>query len=87
MAMNRSKRDVWPRHQPTRFVFVPRGHRYQRPWQGFVVDFRQRSKRWEAFVVYVDEDFDGAPLISRWWPVEKLRSVTVDPNLPQDDWF
>lgn len=87
MGMNRSRRDVWEAHEPTRFVFVPRGHRYARPWQGYVVEFRQQGRKWEALVVYMDEDAGGSPLIWKWWPVEKLRSAKVDPNKRRDEWF
>lgn len=85
--MNRPKSDRWPTHEPTRFAFVPREHRNMRPWQGYVVDFRRQSYRWEALVVYMDEDAEGSPLIWKWWPIEKLRAAKVDPNRPRDEWF
>lgn len=87
MGHNRPKRDRWPAHDPTRWVFIEHGLRFDRPWQGFVIDWRRHSYRWSALVTYIDDRQDGAPLVQKWFPVELLRPVEVDPNPPQDEWF
>ena len=54
--------------------------RYERPWQGYVVDWKHDRYKWEALVVYQDETLDGSPLVWRWCPVEQLRPLYPDPN-------
>ena len=80
MATNPSRRDKWPAYRPTRHVLILRKRRFERPWQGYVVDWKHHSYRWEALVVYQDETLDGAPLVWRWFPVEQLRPLYPDPN-------
>ncbi|WP_156464522.1 hypothetical protein [Aeromicrobium sp. Root495] len=87
MGMNPSKLDRWPRYERVHFVLVKRGHRYERPWQGFVVGWRRAGRGWEALVTYVDEQADGSGVHTDWFPQARLRPVEVDPNPPRDDWF
>lgn len=87
MGMNRPKRDKWPAHEPTRFVFISHGTRFERPWQGFVIDWKRHGYKWSALVAYMDESDEDLPLVQRWFPLDELRPVTVDPNPPRDEWF
>lgn len=88
MGMNRSRRDVWPPYEPTRHVLIKRqDYRYARPFQGFVVDWKQDGKKWEALVVFMDERLDGQPLVQTWFPVEHLTPCHPDPNPQRDAWF
>lgn len=86
--MNRTRRDVWPPYAPTRHVLVTRlDYRYARPFQGFVVDWKQTKRQWEALVVFMDETQGGVPMVQRWFPVEQLRPCHPDPNPSRDAWF
>jgi hypothetical protein len=86
--MNRSRRDVWPPYEPTRHVLVKRqDHRYARPMQGFVVEWRRVGNEWEALVAFADETHAGAPVTVTWFPVEQLRPCRPDPNEPRDHGF
>jgi hypothetical protein len=86
--MNRTRRDAWPPYDPTRHVLIKRlDHRYARPWQGFVVDWRQDERRWTALVVFMDETQDGLPLVQRWFPLDQLTPCHPDPNPQRDAWF
>ena len=59
--MNPSRRDKWPAYRPTRHVLVLRKRRFERPWQGYVIDWKHHSYKWEALVVYQDETLEGSP--------------------------
>lgn len=88
MGMNRPKSDKWPPYEPTRHVLVKRtDHRYARPWQGLVIDWKRDKRGWLALVVFMDEALEGSPLVQRWLPVDELRPVETDPNPQRDDWF
>jgi hypothetical protein len=86
--MNRTRRDAWPPYEPTRHVLVKRvDHRYARPWQGFVVEWRREAQQWTALVVFVDDTQDGSPVVQRWLPADRLRPCHPDPNPQRDAWF
>lgn len=85
--MNRPKSDRWPAYNPTRHVLIERDFRNDRPWQGFVVDWKRHGYKWSALVVFIDESVDGMPLVQQWLPIEKLRPMQTDPNPPRDEWF
>jgi hypothetical protein len=86
--MNRTRRDTWPPYKPTRHVLIKRrDHRYARPWQGFVVDWRRDQRQWTALVVFMDETQDGQPLVQRWFPLADLTPCHPDPNPQRDAWF
>jgi len=79
---------VWPPYEPTRHVLIKRtDHRYARPWQGFVVEWRQEKRVWAALVIFMDETDDGVQLVQRWFPAEQLRPCHPDPNPERDAWF
>ncbi len=80
VGMNPGRRDTWPAYRPTRHVLILRKRRYERPWQGYVVDWQLHSDTWAALVVYQDETLDGSPLVWKWFPVEQLRPLYPDPN-------
>ncbi len=83
--MNRSRHDVWPPYEPTRHVLIKlQDYRYARPWQGFVVEWKQAGKSWQALVVFADDSQPGAPLVLRWFPADQLRPCRPDPNAPRD---
>ncbi|NRQ51565.1 hypothetical protein [Aeromicrobium stalagmiti] len=86
--MNRPKSDKWPPYKPTRHVLIKReDHRFARPFQGFVVDWKRTGKKWEALVVFMDERVDGMPLVQTWFPIEQLMPCHPDPNPRRDEWF
>ena len=87
VGMNPSSFDRWPRYERVRFVLVKRQHRYERPWQGFIVDWRKTGRRWEALVTYVDDRAEGSGVRTDWFPDSQLRPIEVDPNPPRDAWF
>lgn len=61
---------------------------YQRPGRvQLVVDWKREKQGWLALVVFVDETANGATPVQRWFPLERLRPCTPDPNPPRDDWF
>jgi len=80
MAANPGRRDRWLAYRPTRHVLVLRKRRHERPWQGYVVDWKQHSHRWQALVVFQDETLDGSPIVWKWFPVEELWPLYPDPN-------
>ena len=80
MARNPGRRDKWPAYRPTRHVLVLRQRPYERPWQGYIVDWKHHSYMWSALVVYQDETLDGAPLVWKWFPVEQLWPLYPNPN-------
>ena len=80
MGSNPGRRDKWPAYRPTRHVLILRQRRYERPWQGYVVDWKHHTYKWEALVIYQDETLDGSPLVWRWFPVEQPRPLYPDPN-------
>jgi len=85
--MNPSSFDKWPRYERVRLVLVRREHRYERPWQGLIVDWRKTGRTWEALVTYIDDRAEGSGLRQEWFPATQLRPVDVDPNPPRDAWF
>ena len=85
--MNPSKRDRWPDYVPSRHVLVLREHRFERPWQGYVVDWKRDSYKWSVLVVFMDESLEGSPVLWKWFPLEKLRPLHPDPNPREDEWF
>ncbi|WP_109507343.1 hypothetical protein [Nocardioides speluncae] len=78
MAANPSKRDRWPDYKPVRFVLIRRRMRWERPYQGLLVEWRRHSYRWFALVAFVDDD--GA-MVMRWLPADTLLPIEVDPNV------
>ena len=80
VGANPSRRDGWPAYRPTRHVLILRKRRYERPWQGYVVDWKHHSYKWGALVVHQDETLEGSPLAWKWFPVEQLRPMYPDPN-------
>ena len=86
MGMNPGRRDRYPFHNPTRWVFIMRDHVSERPWQGYAVDWKRHSYKWSVLVVYVDDTIDGDPLVQAWFPAERLRPASVDPN-PREGLF
>lgn len=87
VGMNAGRRDRWPDFDPVRLVLVQRGHRFEQPWQGLLIDVRrQSSTRWSGLVVYVDERADGRPVVQRWFDGAALQLVKVDPNNAGVSW-
>lgn len=81
VGMNPSRRDRWPDFDPVRLVLVQRGHRFEQPWQGLLIDWRKDSStRWSGLVVFVDERAEGRPVVQRWFDGAVLSPVKVDPN-------
>lgn len=80
--MNRSKRDRWPPYKPGRHVLVLRHHRFERPWQGLLLEWRPHSYKWYARVNYVQDD--GVE-VTRWMPASRLYPLDVDPNVVESD--
>lgn len=85
--MNPGKRDKWPRYDRPRFVLINRERRYERPWQGYVVDIKESGRQWEALVAWVDDEADGQPMRLEWLSTSKLRFAEVDPNPPRDEMY
>jgi hypothetical protein len=79
--MNPSRRDRWPDFDPVRLVLIRRGHQFEQPWQGLLIDWRKDSStRWSGLVVFVDERAEGRPAVQRWFDGAVLSPVKVDPN-------
>lgn len=77
MASNPSKLDRWPPYKPGRHVLVLRGRRFDRPWQGLLIEWRRHSYNWYARVSCVQDD--GAE-VTRWLPATRLYPLDVDPT-------
>jgi hypothetical protein len=83
MSANPPKNDAWKPYKHQRFVLIRRDVWSFKPWQGYVLDWRQVRRRWEAHVLYVDEGPSGsgsATLRTDWVPLDRLTPVYADPN-------
>lgn len=86
MGMNPPKRDAWPIPRTTRHVWVDNEvGRYLLPHQGLVLEWRTRSGRWEALVMYVDLNARRPRVVEAWVREDRLRPVRSDPN-DRGDW-
>lgn len=77
--MNPSRRERWPIPKSTRHVWVLREHRFEVPWQGFVLEWKKDKGRWAAHVVFHDPERDEP--MTRWVPAERLVPVR---SVPED---
>lgn len=74
-------RERWPIPRTTRHVWVLRDHRYQVPWQGFVIEWRRRSSGPYALVVYVPDDApEGVTEVRCWISAARLVPVRSVPE-------
>jgi hypothetical protein len=80
MGANPKRRERWPIPRTTRHVWVLRDHRWEVPWQGYVIAWRRHSYKWSALVAYVDESDPERPLVQRWVPRDKLLPVRSAPE-------
>lgn len=80
MSVNPSRRERWSIPATTRHVWVLRQHRWQVPFQGYVLAWRHHSYRWAALVVYVDTDDPEKPVVQKWVPKESLVPVRSVPD-------
>jgi hypothetical protein len=77
MGMNPSKWDRWPKQESVRMVWVRRQYRYERPFQGLVLDWKKAGSKWVALVTYVEDDSKGNTVSVRTEWVEASNLLAV----------
>lgn len=77
MAMTESKWKTWPRQERISHCWVRRQYRYERPFQGLVLDWKKVGSKWSALVTYVEDDSKGNTVSVRteWVEAENLLAV------------
>lgn len=81
MAANPSKLDKWPPYDPIRFVLIRHKERWNRPTQGFLLEWRRWSGEWYGVVSYVAERTEPHATITWLFPARRLFPIAVDPNI------
>lgn len=81
VAANPSKLDMWPPYDPNRFVLIRHKERWNRPTQGFLLEWRRWSGHWYGVVIYVAERTEPHASITWLFPARRLFPIIVDPNI------
>lgn len=81
MSANPPRNDAWKPYKRYRFVLVRRETWSFKPWQGYVLDWRQVRGEWKAHVLYVDDSDHRGPICQTgWFSIDRLHPLYADPN-------